>query len=48
MTRNDQADRRPAPTFGKLKARQPVRFKREVARNNHAIARKAFVIDTSR
>jgi hypothetical protein len=48
MTPNDQADRRAAPTFGKLKARQLVRVKREAAKNNWAISWNGFVIDASR
>src|SRR5258706_3367012 len=48
MTPNDQADRRAAPTFGKLKARQLVRVEREVAKNNCAISWNGFVIDASR
>jgi hypothetical protein len=38
MTPNDQADRRAAPRFGKLKARQLVRVKREEAKNSRVIS----------
>ncbi len=42
------ANLRAAPTFDELKARQLVRVKREVAKNNHAVSWKGFVIDASR
>jgi len=44
MIPTDQANLRAAPTFDKLKARQLVRVKREVATNNHAVSWKGFVI----
>src|SRR6266481_5603213 len=48
MTPNDQANLRAAPTVDKLKGSPARPVKREVAKNNHAVSWKGFVIDASR